>query len=105
MKGFRKTTQPLAPAIQPELNGSYNLYPGYPLDLGQIELGFEPLARHIAGHQRVIIDGSGGVIWEDFRERMLSGLSLCGVKFDWVDVREALKPPAEIKQLIEPFLG
>lgn len=105
MKGFRKTTQPLAPALQPELNGSYNLYPGYPLNRGEIEVGFEALARLIAGHQRVIIDGMGGVMWEDFRERLQGALAANGVKFDWVDVREALKPPGEIEQLIEPFLG
>lgn len=102
---FRKTTQPLAPATQPQLNDSYNLYPGYPLGSGEIELGFESLARRIAPHERVVVDGMGGVLWEDFRQRLHGALSSCGVNFDWIDMREALKPPAEIEQLTKPFLG
>jgi rRNA maturation RNase YbeY len=104
-KPFRKTTQPLAPAIQPGLDRLYNLYPGYPIGAGEIELGFGPLAERLASHERVVIDGMGGVMWGDFRERLQRALVLCGVKFEWLDVREALKPATEIERLIEPFLG
>lgn len=102
---FRKTTQALAPASHAFVPGAYNLYPGYPIGSGEIELGYDLLARRLAGHERIVIDGMGGVLWDDFRERLDRALGSCGAKFEWFDVRQALKPPAEINRLLEPFLG
>jgi mannose-6-phosphate isomerase class I len=85
--------------------GAYNIYPGYPVSPGEIQLGFAPLAQRLAAAQQIIIDGMGGVLWEDFRERLERALASCGVKFEWLDVRQALKPAAEIGRLIEPYLG
>jgi mannose-6-phosphate isomerase class I len=102
---FRKTTQLLAPALLPSRNGSFNIYPSFPLGSGQIELGFDALARCIASHPRVVIDGMGGVMWEDFRRRLAAGLAALGAKSQWLDASEALLPEKETERLAEPFLG
>src|SRR5262245_55720285 len=97
---FRKTTQALAPATHRPSPGAYNVYPGYPIGRGEIGLGFDALARRLAAHQQIIIDGMGGVLWDDFRKRLERALASCGAKFEWLDVQRALKPTAELNQLL-----
>lgn len=102
---FRKTTQPLAPGAYAPPEGAYNIYPAYPLGAGQIELGFPALARRLAAHHRVVLDGMGGVLWEDFRRRLDPALNELGLAFEWLDVSAALRPEAEVDQVSAPFLG
>ena len=102
---FRKTTQLLAPATHLSPGGVFNIYPGQPLEAGRISLGFTALAELIAPHERVVLEGMGGVLWEDFRARLDAALRQEGVVCEWIDVSEALRPEAEVDQLIAPFLG
>lgn len=103
---WRKSTQELAPAVRPPTPaGQYDIYPAFPLPAGQIHLGFERLAEHLSGYSQVILDGFGGVLWEDFRHRLQAAFSHIGVEAHWVDVAQALKSPAEIERLCAPFLG
>src|SRR5689334_14195673 len=102
---FRKTTQALAPPTHTPIPGAYNLYPGYPIGPGKIELGFGPLAQRLASHEKVVMDGMGGVLWDDVRARLESALASIGVRFEWLDVRQALKPVAELNQFLELYLG
>jgi mannose-6-phosphate isomerase class I len=102
---FRQTTQPLAPATHRPPDGLYDLYPGYPIGPGQIEGGFPALARRLAVHERVIIDGMGGVFWDDFRARLTAALAGLGIEYDWLDVATALLPEPSIDVLVAPFLG
>lgn len=61
-KGWRKTSQRLAPATHtPSAVGHYDLHPGFPVGPGKIGLGFEALADLIAGQTQVILDGCVGV--------------------------------------------
>src|SRR5262249_15031003 len=105
LDAFRKTSQLLAPASHTPLDGLFNIYPTYPLEAGLIESGFAAFAKRIAPHQRVIIDGMGGVLWSDFRDRLNHALTQIGVLFDWIDCREALLDEPEVERLIAPFLG
>jgi mannose-6-phosphate isomerase class I len=102
---FRKTTQWLAPGTRATANSHFNIYPAFPIGGGQIELGFPALARWLAAQEHIILDGMGGVLWDDFRGRLAAALAALGVKFEWLDVSEALRPEAEIEQLLAPFLG
>jgi mannose-6-phosphate isomerase class I len=104
LKTFRKTTQCLAPAIHLP-NSAYNPYPGQPIEAGLIEAGFRALARRIAAHERIVLDGMSGVMWEDFRIRLVSALNEFGLEYEWLDVGEALLPEPEIIQITEPFAG
>ena len=77
---YRKTSQYLSPAAHPALEpGQYDIYPGFSLPGGKIIPGFEPLAQALSNHKTIVIDGFGGVIWTDFRER-LEELRFCGMK-------------------------
>ena len=60
------STRPTSPA------GQYDLYPGFPVGPGQIELGFGALAERIATARQVVIDGYPGVLWENFRAQLES---------------------------------
>lgn len=103
---WRKTTQILAPAWPaPPAAGQYDLYPGFPLDSGQIELGYKALAKKLRGHHRVIIDGYGGVLWDNLRVKLADALAEQGMEAAWVNVAQALHPPETIEALVAPFLG
>jgi mannose-6-phosphate isomerase class I len=101
---FRKTTQRLAPAVY-SATEIYNPYPGQPVASGQIELGFAALARRIVAHERVVMDGMGGVLWTDFRERLTAALAEIGLTYEWLDVSEAGLAETDLNALIAPFLG
>lgn len=102
---FRRTTQLLAPATHTPPEGAFNIYPGFPLGAGVIELGFPALARRLAPHHRIVLDGMGGVLWPDFRRRLSDAFTTLGLTFEWLDVSAALRPDAEIERLVAPFLG
>ena len=103
---WRKTTQALAPARHTPTNaGQYDLYPGFPLASGQIELGYAALAEKLRGHSLVIIDGYGGVLWDNLRGKLAEALVEQGVQAAWVDVAQALYSPDTIEALVTPFLG
>ncbi|HAJ36528.1 MAG TPA: hypothetical protein DCL15_12645 [Chloroflexi bacterium] len=95
----------IAESGQELVAGQYNIYPAHDLGAGQIEAGFDALARRLAGAGQVMIDGFPGVLWADFRERLDAALTAQGVTARWIDVAVAMKPPAEIDALIAPFLG
>ena len=103
---FRKTTQILAPVrYQPAAIGQYDIYPSFDIGPGQIHLGYAALADVIQQHHTVRLDGYGGVLWSDLRQRLEAQLAALGISARWVFIEEALKPPAEVDALIAPFLG
>lgn len=103
---WRKTTQKLAPAqYTPPAADQYDLYPGFPLDSGRIGLGYTALAEKLVGHTRIIIDGYGGVLWDNLRLKLDDALAKQGVQATWLNVDQALHPPEIIETLVAPFLG
>jgi mannose-6-phosphate isomerase class I len=103
---WRRTSQALAPAHKPpHTPGAYDLYPAFPLPDGQIETGFDALARLIAGQRAVTIDGYGGVLWDSFRNNLDDALMRLGIHVRWYDVSEALRTLTEIDHLTAPFMG
>jgi mannose-6-phosphate isomerase class I len=106
MNTFRKTTQHLAPAFRPATTpGEYDLYPAFSIGGGKIDIGYDALARRIAGQQQVIIDGCVGVLWSNLRERLDLVLKNQGIQATWINIEDALLPEAKIDGLIAPFLG
>lgn len=103
---WRKTTQDLAPlAHTPTPRGHYDLYPGFPLGPGKIDVGYDALAAALAGARTMTIDGYVGVFWYDLRAQLDVALTARGVTACWVNVADALRPEHEINALVEPFLG
>jgi mannose-6-phosphate isomerase class I len=104
---IRRTDQYLAPVNHSPLEpGIYDIYPGFHLPDGQIFTGFNSLAGQLAAAGKtVVIDGFGGILWQDFRERLDRALTTAGHCAAWRNVDEALLPAAEIEDRIKPFLG
>ncbi|MCF0177341.1 MAG: class I mannose-6-phosphate isomerase, partial [Bacteroidales bacterium] len=100
----RKTSQYILPVVKPEITG-YDPYPVHELASGSVQVGYESLAKAIAGEQCVIIDGYVGIDFEDFAQKLNSVLIQQGVKACWWNVEAALRDESEINSLIEPFLG
>ncbi|MCA9930481.1 MAG: hypothetical protein KC419_18485, partial [Anaerolineales bacterium] len=93
----RKTTQELIPAHhQPTQAGQYDIYPAFPIGDGKIGVGYEVLAAALAQHERVVIDGYGGVFWDELQAELARELQRQGVAATWLDMRDALLPEAEI---------
>ena len=63
------------------------------------------LARRIAGSKRVIIDGYVGVRFDIFSRELNKALETLGSRPVWWNTGAAMKEPAEIDRLIEPYLG
>lgn len=102
----RTTTQEVAPArTVPAPAGQYDLYPAFSLAGGTIDVGFDALAERLAGEKRVVIDGYGGVFFEDARERLEKALSARGLTARWQNAEDALRPEDEIDALVAPHLG
>jgi mannose-6-phosphate isomerase class I len=111
-ESWRKTTQDLAPARHtPTPTGQYDIYPGFPIGSGKIEIGYEALAARLlaltrtAAVKQITIDGYGGVLWANFRDQLDSALRKVGITASWHDVASAMRTEAEIDALIVPFLG
>jgi len=85
--------------------GDYGLYPTHSLDEGKIQLDFEGLAAELQRNRTVIIDGYQGVFYKNIRENLEVHFSKNGLKTNWIDISEMLKPGMEIENIIAPFLG
>lgn len=103
---WRNTSQFLIPAIKPKIeNGKYDIYPTHVLKEGKIDKGFESLTNLLTQHHTVLIDGFIGVFFDDFRNNMQEYFDRIKLKVHWIDTSAALKPEAEIDEMIAPFLG
>ena len=105
-KTWRKTTQYLLPVEKNILEeGSYDIYPAFKIDDNQIFFGFLSLAETMMKHRIVIIDGYIGVFFDNFRLNLDSVLINAGLSTSWKNTSDFLKAPAEIEQIIVPFMG
>ncbi len=103
---WRQTTQTLMPTEhQPTAPGQYDIYPAYPLEPGQIQIGFEALVEAIDEASIVVIDGYPGVLWDSFRAQLEEELSSKGLSPHFTAVEQAMLPPDAVDVLIAPYLG
>jgi mannose-6-phosphate isomerase class I len=103
---WRATTQVLAPACRtPAPEGAYDVYPPHEAAPGEVGLGFAALAERLAAHPRVVLDGYGGVFWENLRAELDAAFQRLTVRVHWIDASEAFRAEHEIEALIQPFLG
>jgi predicted NBD/HSP70 family sugar kinase/mannose-6-phosphate isomerase class I len=103
---FRKTRQTLLPSQRSgQATDNYEIFPSYLLQEGIINTGFQTLARAVRMEKTLIIDGYGGVLWEQFRENMNHALWQEGVKSLWFDINACLKKEHVINQMIADSLN
>ncbi|QHT70682.1 ROK family protein [Rhodocytophaga rosea] len=103
---YRETHQPLLPVEKLVLSSQgYDIYPTFKLENGSIYTGFESLADWIAAKEKVVIEGYGGVLWEQFVDNLNQQFIRKGVRVNWLCMDAAWKDENEINQMIEPYLG
>lgn len=101
----RKATQPLLPvkagtgatdgyAVFPYIHSGYKVF-----------RGFDSLANEIYKERTVIIDGYGGVLWEDFREHLHNALKEKNISVYWYNIDACLKPAAVINEKLKDNLN
>jgi len=103
---YRKTLQPLLPLIKSsDENLDYELYPSCQLEDGKIEMGFASLAKQIVLFKTVIIDGFGGVLWDEFKIHLNSAIVAEGLKPLWFDISFCYKEESVIDEIIKDSLN
>jgi len=101
----RKTTQALLPVkAVVKSNSEYNIFPSFHTNF-EVSVGFESLADTIYKQKTVVIDGFGGVLWENFRDHLNSALSQKKINILWYDIDSCLKTAAEIDEMIKPNMN
>ncbi|AOW10276.1 ROK family protein [Flavobacterium gilvum] len=101
----RKTSQALLPVNAVVKNNSdYNIFPSFHTN-SDVFVGFDSLANEIAKQKTVVIDGFGGVIWENFRNHLNLALSQKNINVLWYDIDSCLKPSSEIDEMIKPNMN
>ncbi|MCH7409086.1 class I mannose-6-phosphate isomerase [Belliella sp. DSM 111904] len=102
---IRESTQFELPVKSPQINGTYNIYPTHEIEGRCIHIGYDSLAKELANHQCVKIDGYIGVFFQDLKYKLDLAFSQLGKNPVWVNVEEALKSEDAIDELIAPYLG
>ena len=106
MHAWRNSLQPHAPARRSGAPpGQYDIYPAFPLGGRQIQAGYHGLALQLAAQGTAILDGFGGVLWQQVRLHLEQSLSALGVKVRWQVVDEALLSEEQINNLVQPAIG
>jgi mannose-6-phosphate isomerase class I len=89
--------------------GEYDIYPGFPLGPGRILTEYRAIAQElmpvIESGRPVLIDGYGGVLWDELRAGLDAALREEGLSVQWLDVSRCLLPEDEVLATIKPFLG
>jgi len=101
----RKATQPILPVKTPATAAAgYNVYPymqsGHP-----VFKGFETLAEKVKDEKIVIIDGFGGVLWDQFIAQLKRTLHPVKKKIFWYDIAVCMKESNQVNDLIRDSLA
>lgn len=104
---WRRSLQPLLPvslsATCPEKD--YEFLPHFSLGDGKITHGFKALTDWIVEQGTVLIDGYGGVFFEEIQSCIQKELDLRGIAVKWNLTSAYLKNEDELEVLVAPFLG
>lgn len=101
----RKTNQFLLPVRKTEVSPeSYDIYPSFNLKDGDIHEGIRSLAAYILTQGTVIVDGYGGVFWDELKEELRNTLP-GNIKINIRDTAEWFLPADQVEALVNPYLG
>lgn len=103
---WRESAQPLLPEYTPAQTGnSYNMYPVHPLGSGKIQTGYHTLARWMAAHPLVLIDGYTGILWRNVQTALAEAFAHMDIRVQWHDMTALQKDAGSIDELVSPFTG
>lgn len=101
----RKATQPLLPLMaETDRPEGYDVFPFMPTQQ-KIFRGFHSLANEIYNERTVVIDGYGGVLWEDFRRHLHSALKEKNISVYWYHIDSCLKHTDKINENVKDNLN
>jgi predicted NBD/HSP70 family sugar kinase/mannose-6-phosphate isomerase class I len=101
----RMTTQPLLPVSISNIQAdSYGVFPSFHTN-HIVQQGFDTLADKIGQEKTVVIDGFGGVMWEQFRTHLHHALLKKNKKVFWYDINACLHSPEDINALLAESLN
>ena len=102
----RQTKQFLAP-IKKGYNSksSYNIYPSYHTNEGEIHKGYDKLVNEIIHKEYIILDGYIGTDWKEVINNFTKLIISKGRSISTIFIDDFLKPEEDILQIISPFLG
>ncbi len=83
----------------------YTIYPFHSLGEGKVLSGYESLANWIIEQKTVVIDGYGGVFWNNIKAGLANEFEKKQVLVRWYESAEYLKDESEIEVLTNSFLG
>lgn len=104
---MHRKTNSFLPPITKEKNyqtRGYDIYPAFPAE-EEIYVGINSLAENLKNEKTIIIDGSEGVLWDKFMQRLETCLKGYLKTVRIVAVGSALKSEDEIESLISPYMG
>ncbi len=105
---WRESSQPLLPnriSSNVTVNGIYNPFPYHSLGKKKVFNGYSSLVDWIIKQETVLIDGYGGVFFEEVYEQIRIELTERGLVAHYIFTTSYLKSEEEIDTLIAPFLN
>ena len=105
---FRKSLQAVMPYRLPgntTAQEEYDIYPYHSLANGKIHNGYASLAKWMADHACVLVDGFSGVCWTDVQSGLQEAFVALGLQVQYIHMSHYLLPSATIQQLVSDFLG
>lgn len=104
--GWRKTGQYLLPERKPSSGeGRYDIYPALNIGEKQIFEGFDSLADILSKYNTVIIDGYGGIFYDNFQQKLNSLLKDRGLRTHWKMTSDLFLSSGKIEEMISPYSG
>lgn len=104
-QSWRSTSQNLMPIEHTQtLEGEYDLYPVHSLSNGEISVGYDALAKVLMSKKHIVIDGYGGVFWENVRINLDKAIKDKGVSVTWHSIESAYKSENELDEMLAPWL-
>jgi len=104
----RVSSQPVLPQQVPTgttTSEGYTMYPFHALGADKIFTGYDSLAQWMIGHKQIVIDGYGGISWEEVKQCLQTAFEAAGINVYWLDVSTCMKNAARIDEMVAPFLG
>ena len=103
---LRRSSQFLLPLYKEEpAPDGYDIYPVLPLTGGVMAAGYADLAKDLAQHRLVLLDGFAGILWDEFRTGLSHEFHKLGLEVSWILTSDHFKPEEQINRMVEPFIG